>query len=324
MDQGVGTPATYTECFQFFIAPTDLNGQNPNPALRPHVINNSWQCRPSQGCAPDTLRTIIENAQAARIFVEAAVSGGGPDCSTITDPPAIYAAAFSTGAVYDADFLAPFSSRGPVTIDGSGRIKPDIVASGVNVRSSVNNSDSAYSFFTGTSMAGPHVVGVVALLWSARPELARDIAATKQLLGATASPIATVTNGTQCGGIDHVPNNHFGWGLVDALAAVNAGPPPPPPPPPPPAPPPPPLAPPPPPPPPAPPPPPPPARCLVPRVVGMRLVPAKRKIRRAGCAVGSVRRVRSRRVGRVIAQSPRPGAVRRRGFRVSLVVGRAA
>jgi serine protease AprX len=212
MDQGVGTPATYTECFQFFIAPTDLNGQNPNPALRPHVINNSWQCRPSQGCAPDTLRTIIENAQAARIFVEAAVSGGGPDCSTITDPPAIYAAAFSTGAVYDADFLAPFSSRGPVTIDGSGRIKPDIVASGVNVRSSVNNSDSAYSFFTGTSMAGPHVVGVVALLWSARPELARDIAATKQLLGATASPIATVTNGTQCGGIDHVPNNHFGWG----------------------------------------------------------------------------------------------------------------
>jgi serine protease AprX len=235
MDQGVGTPATYTECFQFFIAPTDLDGQNPNPALRPHVINNSWQCRASQGCAPDTLRTIIENAQAAGIFVEAAVSGGGPDCSTISDPPAIYAAAFSTGAVYDADFLAPFSSRGPVTIDGSGRIKPDIVAPGVNVRSSVSNSDSAYSFFTGTSMAGPHVVGVVALLWSARPELARDIAATKQLLGATASPIATVTNGTQCGGIDHVPNNHFGWGLVDALAAVNAGPPPPPPPSPPPA-----------------------------------------------------------------------------------------
>jgi subtilisin family serine protease len=36
MDQGNGTPATYTECFQFMIAPTDLSGQNPNPALRPH------------------------------------------------------------------------------------------------------------------------------------------------------------------------------------------------------------------------------------------------------------------------------------------------
>ena len=90
MNQGVGTPATYTECFQFFIAPTDLNGQNPNPALRPHVINNSWQCRPGQGCAPDTLRTITENAQAAGIFVEATVSAGGPSCSTVSDPPAIY------------------------------------------------------------------------------------------------------------------------------------------------------------------------------------------------------------------------------------------
>ena len=71
MNQGIGTPASYTECFQFFIAPTDLNGQNPNPALRPHVINNSWLCRPSQGCAPDTLQTIVENAQAAGIFVGA-------------------------------------------------------------------------------------------------------------------------------------------------------------------------------------------------------------------------------------------------------------
>ena len=53
MDQGVGTPATYTECFQFFIAPTDLNGQNPNPTLRPHVMNNSWGCPPSEGCAAE-------------------------------------------------------------------------------------------------------------------------------------------------------------------------------------------------------------------------------------------------------------------------------
>ena len=51
MDQGNGTPATYTECFQFFMAPTDLNNQNPNPALRPHVMNNSWTCPASEGCA---------------------------------------------------------------------------------------------------------------------------------------------------------------------------------------------------------------------------------------------------------------------------------
>ena len=87
------------------------------------MINNSWQCRPGQGCAPDTLRTITENAQAAGIFVEAAVTAGGPSCSTVSDPPAIYAAAFSTGALYGAKFLAPFSGRGPVTVHGSVCIK---------------------------------------------------------------------------------------------------------------------------------------------------------------------------------------------------------
>jgi len=49
MDQGNGTPARYTECFQWFIAPTDLSGQNPDPSKAPDVINNSWTCPPSEG-----------------------------------------------------------------------------------------------------------------------------------------------------------------------------------------------------------------------------------------------------------------------------------
>jgi large repetitive protein len=99
------------------------------------------------------------------------------------------------------------------------------------------------------------------------------------------------------------------------LSTVPDPPLPPPPPPPPPSPQPPPPAPP-------PPPPPPPTRCRVPRVLGLRLGIAKQPIRRANCSVGRIRRASSRRVGRVISQSPRPGAVRRRGFRVNLVVGR--
>jgi beta-lactam-binding protein with PASTA domain len=63
-------------------------------------------------------------------------------------------------------------------------------------------------------------------------------------------------------------------------------------------------------------------RCHVPRVVGLALGRAKTKIRRARCSVGRIRRARSRRVGRVIAQSPRPGVFKRRGFPVKLVVGR--
>ena len=103
------------------------------------------------------------------------------------------------------------------------------------------------------------------------------------------------------------------------------GPPPPPPPGPPQPPPPPPPGPPPvPPPPPAEPPPPPPAvRCVVPRVVHLRLAKARSKIRRAHCRVGAVRSVRSRRFrGVVVRQSPRAGRRLARGARVNLVVGR--
>jgi Tol biopolymer transport system component len=73
--------------------------------------------------------------------------------------------------------------------------------------------------------------------------------------------------------------------------------------------------------PPPPPPPPAPVRCRVPRVIGMRLAAARTRIRRANCRVGRVRRARSRRVGRVLAQRPRAGVRRPRGTRVNLVVG---
>jgi hypothetical protein len=77
-------------------------------------------------------------------------------------------------------------------------------------------------------------------------------------------------------------------------------------------------------PPPPPPPPPPPSRvrCVVPRVIGLRLAAARTRIRRAHCRVGRVRRARSRLVGRVIAQRPRPGVRRAAGTPVNLVVGR--
>ena len=65
-----------------------------------------------------------------------------------------------------------------------------------------------------------------------------------------------------------------------------------------------------------------PVRCWVPSVRGMKLATAKRAIRARDCSVGRIRRVRSRRVGRVLAQSPRAGSVRRRGLRVNLIVGR--
>jgi beta-lactam-binding protein with PASTA domain len=58
-------------------------------------------------------------------------------------------------------------------------------------------------------------------------------------------------------------------------------------------------------------------------VIGMTLSRAKARIRRARCRVGRItRRQNARRVGRVIAQSPRARTVKRAGFPVRLVVGR--
>jgi subtilisin family serine protease len=223
MDQGNGMPSTYTECFQFMIAPTDLAGSNANPALRPHVLNNSWGCPVSEGCVTGAeLETIVNNTQAAGIFVEVSAGNSGPSCSSVTDAPAIYSASFSTGAISISNALANFSSRGPSTFYTPNLLKPNVSAPGVNVRSSYGSGDTTFANLSGTSMAGPHVVGVVALLWSAHPELVRDIAATKALLQNTANPGVTVTAQT-CGGTPstQIPNNSFGYGRVDALAAVN-------------------------------------------------------------------------------------------------------
>src|ERR1044071_4920068 len=224
MDVGVGMPSTYTECFQFAIAPTDLTGNNPNPALRPHVLNNSWGCPASEGCVTRAeLETIVNNTQAAGIFVEVSAGNSGSSCSSVTDPPAIYSASFSTGAIDISNTLATFSSRGPSTYYTPNLLKPNISAPGVNVRSTLRGSDSSFGPMTGTSMAGPHVCGVVALLWSARPQLVRDIEATKTILQNTANPGVTVSAQT-CGGTPttQIPNNSFGYGRVDALAAVNS------------------------------------------------------------------------------------------------------
>ncbi len=220
MARGIGTPARYIECFQFFIAPTDGKGMNPDPDLRPHVLNNSWGCPTSEGCSVNSLKMIVENTQAAGIFVEASAGNAGPACSTVNDGPAIFSAAFSVGAHDSSGKLAGFSSRGPVTVDGSGRMKPELAAPGVRVRSCLPGN--RYGSLSGTSMAGPHVVGVIALLWSARPELSRRIGDTKALLVASANPTVLLGLAELCGGVssDFFPNNSFGTGRVDALAAV--------------------------------------------------------------------------------------------------------
>lgn len=217
MNEGNGTPTTYSECFQFFVAPTDLGGANPDPDLAPHVVNNSWGCPPSEGCTdPAALQAVVENTRAAGIavVVSAGNSGSSTTCGTVSTPPAIYDAAFSIGSTTMSDAISGFSSRGPVTIDGSNRMKPDVAAPGSGVRSSFPGG--GYGSLSGTSMASPHVAGQVALLLAALPELEGDVDAVEECIRETAVPR---WNTQTCGGIPEggVPNNVFGHGRVQLV-----------------------------------------------------------------------------------------------------------
>jgi subtilisin family serine protease len=216
MDQGNGTPARYLECMEWFLAPYPIGGGQGDPLKAPDITSNSWHCPPSEGCSVNTLQAAVEAQAAAGIMTVVSADSTGPSCSTMEDPPSIYAASYTVGALNTGtDNVASFSSRGPVIIDGSNRIKPDITAPGTNIRSSYSGSDSDYEILSGTSMATPHIAGAMALLWCARPELHRDISASRTVLNEAAFFLAY----KQCGSAGP-PNNVTGWGRVDISAAV--------------------------------------------------------------------------------------------------------
>lgn len=162
MDNGVGSPETYLNCLNFFLAPHDLDGQNPDPSRRPHVVGNSYGCPDSEGCSPHAMTNAMEALRAAGIFMSVSAGNNGPDCGTITDPPAIEPLGFSVGAVDRNDKVAPFSSRGPVSLDGKTYIKPDICAPGVDIMGAIGAN--GFKKMSGTSMASPHVSGLAVLM----------------------------------------------------------------------------------------------------------------------------------------------------------------
>jgi serine protease AprX len=223
MKKGVGTPATYIECFEFFLSPYPIGGNSRDhgdPALAPHIINNSWACPENEGCKGEEFLQAIRSLHAAGILVVVAAGNEGPGCESMGDPPGNYVGeVLSIGSIdHRNGNISDFSSRGPSTWNGG--IGPNFTAPGSLIRSSVPKSgDGFYDYKSGTSMASPHVAGAVALLWSAAPSWVGKIPETMRLLEITAEK----KNSSQsCKGApgNQIPNATYGYGILNIYKAI--------------------------------------------------------------------------------------------------------
>lgn len=216
-DWGTGDDTTFTECFQWDLAPWDLTGNNPDPSKAPDAINNSWGY---WGGNQPQFEDEIAALQAAGIAVEVSAGNEGPSCATLRSP-GDYLAVMTTGSVQHTDpypgTITSFSSRGPSDLY-PGEYFPDVMAPGQNIRSAW--PVGGYLNLSGTSMSGPHVTALIGLIWSAAPALQGDVVQTFNIIRDTAAPLTGQT-GSNCGGNYYFgPNDDWGHGTINALAAV--------------------------------------------------------------------------------------------------------
>ena len=190
-NQGYTYESWVHDAFQWLMAP------NGNPALAPDVVNNSW----GSNIGSDTrYRADVAALRAAGILPVFSSGNNGPYAGTVGSP-ASFPESFAVGAVDEYKVVASFSSRGP---SSWSEIKPEVAAPGVDVRSSFPGG--GYALGDGTSMAAPHITGLVALLLQANPNLTPD--QLEEIIKSSATPLGSP-----------VPNNDTGWGLVNAYAA---------------------------------------------------------------------------------------------------------
>jgi len=206
------------ECFQWF---ADPDGDPATVDDVPDVVQNSWGVNENFTGYDDCDSrwwAVIDNCEAASVVVTWSAGNEGPGSGTLRSPAdraADIYNCFSVGA-FDATNssfpwpIASFSSRGPTTcplVPPEALTKPEVSGPGVDVYSSVPGG--SYGYKSGTSMSGPHVAGVVALMRQANPDL--PVPLVKQILMDTAVDLGAPGE-----------DNTYGWGAVDAVAAVEA------------------------------------------------------------------------------------------------------
>lgn len=212
-NQDLLDPVDFMNVFQWVLNP---DGDPETTFDVPRVINNSWGYDYSLAIGFDAcnlpeaeILVVIETAGICSPF---SAGNSGPGASTIGFPAQLTFNEVNTmavGALNANNTIASFSSRGPspcIDEDGPLKIKPEVSAPGVNIRSCAGNN--SYAYLSGTSMACPHVSGALLLLIEAFPmasayELKYAIYQTAHDLG------------------EEGEDNVFGRGIIDVFAAYN-------------------------------------------------------------------------------------------------------
>jgi hypothetical protein len=200
-DMGQSRESVIHEAFQWLLSPSGI----PGAPDAPDVVNASWGTD-SVGSCDETFEPDLQALRAAGIVVVFGAGNSGPNPATSIGP-ANNPDGYAVGSVDQNGAVDSESSRGPSACPGTG-VFPDLVAPGVNVKTAAMSLGGIpqYNVLSGTSLAAPHVAGVMALLAAAFPAATPDTL--EETLRNTARDLG------QPG-----PDDDSGHGLVDAEAA---------------------------------------------------------------------------------------------------------
>lgn len=230
--EGTGCPdVALLTCAQWIAAPYPIGSPgSPDPNMRPNVVNNSWgDCGQSYDNWYEGSITAWHAAGVYPVFSNGNASNCGypapPGLNTVGNPARSGNVTGVGSSGRDNGLYATHSNWGPTdnpdTVNpqpGWADLKPQVLAPGVNIRSSTPGSDTEYQGgWSGTSMSAPHVTGLVALMMQAGSCLVDDYAAVETIIENTATPIY-YNDGS---GV-RWPNYATGWGEINVEAAVEA------------------------------------------------------------------------------------------------------
>lgn len=203
-DEDGGWDHWILEAAEYMLAPLDEFG-NPNPAMAPDIINNSWGGGPG---LDEWFRPMVNAWRAAEILpvFSAGNTYGGSSPGSVS-VPSNYPESIAVAAIDINNLRGNFSNQGPGPY---ADLKPDISAPGVNIRSSVIGGGYENGW-DGTSMAAPHVAGTAALMLQANTSLTVDTI--EDILYNTADPLVDTQYPAS-------PNYGYGRGIINAVSAV--------------------------------------------------------------------------------------------------------